>query len=110
MPAHNAVLLVLIEMGIIGFILYVSNFIIVLLPLLRLPGADKMLYLCLWLALVASMLPSNVEDAQYVWALLIIMATRRAYVLRLPNRILARERTPARSYFAATDFYATTPY
>ena len=45
-----------------------------------------MLYLCLWLALVVSMLPSNVEDAQYVWALLIIMATRRAYVLRLPRR------------------------
>jgi len=93
MPAHNAWLLVLIEMGIIGFVLYVSNFIIVLIPLLRLAGADKMLYLCLWLALVVSMLPSNVEDAQHVWALLIIMATRRAYVLRLPSRTLATEKT-----------------
>ncbi len=93
MPAHNAWLLVLIEMGIIGFILYVGNFIIVLIPLLRLTGADRMLYLCLWLALVVSMLPSNVEDAQHVWALLIIMATRRAYVLRLPSRTLATEKT-----------------
>ncbi len=91
MPAHNAWLLVLVEMGIIGFALYVGNFIIVLLPLIRLPGPDKMLYLCLWLALVVSMLPSNVEDAQHVWALLTIMATRRAYVLRLPSRTLARE-------------------
>ncbi len=91
MPAHNAWLLVLVEMGIIGFVLYVGNFIIVLLPLIRLPGPDKMLYLCLWLALVVSMLPSNVEDAQHVWALLTIMATRRAYVLRLPSRTLARE-------------------
>lgn len=94
MPAHNAWLLVLVEMGIIGFVLYVSNFIIVLIPLVRLPGADKMLYICLWLALVVSMLPSNVEDAQHVWALLTIMATRRAYVLRLPSRTLAREKTP----------------
>lgn len=93
MPAHNAWLLVLIEMGIIGFVLYVGNFIIVLIPLLRLTGADRMLYLCLWLALVVSMLPSNVEDAQHVWALLIIMATRRAYVLRLPSRTLATEKT-----------------
>lgn len=93
MPAHNAWLLVLIEMGIIGFVLFVGNFIIVLIPLLRLTGADRMLYLSLWLALVVSMLPSNVEDAQHVWALLIIMATRRAYVLRLPSRTLATEKT-----------------
>ena len=99
MPAHNAWLLVLIEMGIIGFVLYVGNFIVVLIPLVRLPGPDKMLYLCLWSALVVSMLPSNVEDAQHVWALLTIMATRRAYVLRLPNRTLAREKNSSEVVF-----------
>lgn len=80
---HNAFLLVLVEFGIVGFILFAANFIIVLLPLLRLPGPDKMLYLCLWLALVISMLPSNDENSQHVWALLILMATRRAYRFRL---------------------------
>ena len=80
---HNAFLLVLVEFGIVGFILFAANFIVVLLPLLRLPGPDKMLYLCLWLALVVSMLPSNVENSQHVWALLIFMATRRAYRLSL---------------------------
>lgn len=82
-PMHNAFLLVLVEFGIVGFILFAANFVIVLLPLLRLSGPDKMLYLCLWLALVISMLPSNDENAQHVWALLIFMATRRAYRLRL---------------------------
>lgn len=84
-PAHNAFLLVLVEMGVIGFLIFTVNFFVVLRPLLRLPGPEKMFYLCLWSALVVSMLPSNVEDAQYVWALLTLMATRQAYVLRLPS-------------------------
>ena len=84
-PAHNAFLLVLVEMGVVGFMLFTTNFFVVLRPLLSLPSPDKLFYLCLWLALVVSMLPSNVEDAQYVWALLTLMATRQAYTLRLPS-------------------------
>ncbi len=83
--AHNAFLKVLIELGIIGFVLFTLNFFVVLRPLLSLPSPDKMFYLCLWLALIVSMLPSNVEDAQYVWGLLTLMATRQAYTLRLPS-------------------------
>ena len=82
-PAHNAFLLVLVEMGIIGFLLFTVNFLVVLRPLLQLRGPEKMFYLCLWLALVVSMLPSNVEDSQYVWGFLTLMATRQAYTLRL---------------------------
>ena len=82
-PAHNAFLLVLIELGAIGFLLFTINFVVVLRPLLQLQGPEKMFYLCLWLALVVSMLPSNVEDAQYVWGFLTLMATRQAYTLRL---------------------------
>ncbi len=81
--AHNAFLIVLIETGIIGFALFVLNFVIVLVPLLGLPGPERLFYGCLWLALIVSMLPSNVEDAQSVWALLTLMATRRAYTARL---------------------------
>ena len=81
--AHNAFLIVLIETGVVGFALFVLNFVIVLAPLLGLPGPERLFYGCLWLALVVSMLPSNVEDAQYVWALLTLMATRRAYTARL---------------------------
>ena len=84
-PAHNAFLLVLVEMGVVGFLLFTINFFVVLRPLLRLQGPEKMFYLCLWLALVVSMVPSNVEDAQYVWAFLTLMATRQAYTLRLPG-------------------------
>ena len=82
-PAHNAFLLVLIELGVVGFLLFTLNFLVVLWPLLRLQGPEKMFYLCFWLALVVSMLPSNVEDAQYVWGFLTLMATRQAYTLRL---------------------------
>ena len=82
-PPHNAFLRILVELGAIGLVLYVANFLVVLRPLLRLPGVEKLFYLCLWSALIVSMLPSNVEDAQYVWALLTLMATRQAYVLRL---------------------------
>lgn len=81
--AHNAFLVVLIESGVVGFVLFTLNFVIVLLPLLGLPGPERIFYACLWLALVVSMLPSNVEDAQYVWALLTLMATRRAYTVRV---------------------------
>lgn len=93
--AHNAFLIVLIESGIIGFVLFVLNFVIVLIPLLGLPGPERLFYGCLWLALVVSMLPSNVEDAQYVWALLTLMATRRAYTARLAG--VPRDAEPARS-------------
>lgn len=93
--AHNAFLLVLIESGVVGFALFVLNFVIVLIPLLGLPGPERLFYGCLWLALVVSMLPSNVEDAQYVWALLTLMATRRAYTARLAG--VPRDDLPARS-------------
>ena len=85
----------LIELGAVGFALFTLNFVIVLVPLLRLPGPEPMFYGCLWLALVVSMLPSNVEDAQYVWALLTLMATRQAYTVRVPG--LGLQKHPARS-------------
>ena len=84
-PAHNAFLNILVELGVIGLGLYLANFLVVLRPLLRLPGPEKMFYLCFWLALVVSMIPSNVEDAQYVWGLLTLMATRQAYTIWLPS-------------------------
>ena len=97
--AHNAFLIVLIETGIIGFTLFMLNFVIVLIPLLRLPGPERLFYGCLWLALIVSMVPSNVEDAQYVWALLTLMATRRAYTARLAG--LPRVSEPDRPALAA---------
>lgn len=52
----------------------------VLLPLLRFPACEQMVYCFLWLALV-SLLPSNHEDAQHVWALLVMLTTRSTFVL-----------------------------
>lgn len=80
-PAHNAFITVLTEMGVVGFALFSLNLIVVLVPLFSLPPPHRTFYVVLWLALFVSLLPSNVENAQYVWALLALLATRRAYVL-----------------------------
>lgn len=83
--AHNAYILVLTEMGVIGILLFLSILIVTLLPLLRLPALERTIYGFLWLALVVSLMPSNDEDAQHVWALLAMMTTRNAYVLTFSN-------------------------
>lgn len=80
-PAHNAYILILTEMGPVGLALFLLAFLVTLLPLLRLPSPDRAFYIILWLALAVSILPSNDENAQHVWALLALMTTRSAYVL-----------------------------
>lgn len=79
--AHNVYILILTEMGVIGLLLFLSILTVTLLPLLRLPALERTFYSFLWLALVVSLLPSNDEDAQHVWALLTLMTTRNAYIL-----------------------------
>jgi O-antigen ligase len=80
--AHNAFIAVLTEMGIIGATLFTLNFVIALLPVLNLPGPHRAFYTVLWVTLIVSMLSLNFENAQHTWALLMLFATRRAYVLK----------------------------
>lgn len=90
--AHNVFVNILTEMGVVGLTLFVSLILVTLLPLLRLPAPDRIVYSFLWLALVISLLPSNHEDAQHVWALLVILTTRSAYILTFsePARLLSK--------------------
>lgn len=82
-PAHNAYILILTEMGIVGILIFLTLLVVTLLPLLKLGFPDRPFYLILWFILVVSLFPSNDEDAQHIWTLLALMTTRSAYVLNL---------------------------
>lgn len=86
-PAHNAYVLILTELGIVGILLFLSIFAVTLLPLLRLEFPEKQFYFVLTFALALSIFPANDEDAQHVWALLAIMTTRYAYVMTFSHTI-----------------------
>lgn len=93
--AHNAFIQSLAELGPIGLVLFTLNVIVTLVPLLGLRRKERNFYIILWLAMIVSMMPSNVDDAQYVWCLFTLMTTRRAFVLRR-GPILQRSLRPLR--------------
>ncbi len=95
-PAHNAYVLILTEMGIVGILLFLLVFVVTLLPLLRLDFPERPFYLILWLAIVVTIFPSNDEDAQVIWALLAIMTTRHAYVMTFSHTAYTLRQTSSR--------------
>lgn len=95
-PAHNAYVLILTEMGIVGILLFLLIFVVTLLPLLRLDFPERPFYLILWLAIAVTIFPSNDEDAQVIWALLAIMTTRHAYVMTFSHTAYTLRQTSSR--------------
>ena len=94
--AHNVFVNLLTEMGVVGVGLYTLMLLVILVPLLRLPSPDRTVYTFIWLALFISLLPSNDEDAQYTWALLALLTTRRAYVLTYSHSARLLAEVPAK--------------
>lgn len=79
--AHNSFLSVLVEEGIIGFVLFMTMFWAVLLAVLRLPQLERRFALVLLAALLVAMMPLTWEDRKSVWVILaILVGLSQAYL------------------------------
>jgi O-antigen ligase len=68
--AHNSYLSVLVEQGIVGFLLYMAMFAAVVVSLFRLPRLERRFALVLLGTLAVAMFPLTWEDRRPVWFVL----------------------------------------
>ena len=68
--AHNSYISVLVEQGIVGFLLYMSMFAAVVVSVLRLPRLERRFSLVLLGTLAVAMFPLTWEDRRPVWFVL----------------------------------------
>lgn len=68
--AHNSFLSVLVEEGLVGFLLYAAMFIAVFLSLMKLPSLERRFTLVLLATIMAAMLPLSWDDRKTVWFVL----------------------------------------
>jgi O-antigen ligase len=68
--AHNSYLSVLIEHGIVGFVLYMMMFVAAFRSILKLPVLERRFALVLLATLVIAMLPLTWEDRRPAWFVL----------------------------------------
>jgi hypothetical protein len=71
--AHNSFLSVLVEQGLIGFLLYMAMLLAVFSAVLRLPYLDRRFALVLTATLGMTMLPLTWEDQKAVWFVLAVL-------------------------------------
>jgi len=68
--AHNSFLSVLVEEGLVGFLLYATMFIAVFLSLIKLPPLERRFTLVLLATIGAAMLPLSWDDRKTAWFVL----------------------------------------
>lgn len=94
--AHNSYLSVLVEQGILGFLLYALMFVTVFRAVLRLPTLERRFALVLLGTLLMVMLPLTWEDQKPVWFILAaLLGLARAPALASPG--LGRQAQPPRA-------------
>lgn len=118
--AHNSFLSVLVEQGIVGFLLYMTMFGAVFLPLLNLPPMERRFALVLFATVVVAMLPLTWEDHKIVWftlATLLGLSAAQGEAVRQPlphpvaaARPLVAPLSRARSTFRSPDPPIRTPH
>lgn len=85
--AHNSYLSVLVEEGIVGFVLYMTMLLAVVMAVRRLPRLERRFGLSLLATLGIAMLPLTWEDQKQVWFIIATMmgmaalATRRRVIV-----------------------------
>jgi O-antigen ligase len=71
--AHNSFLSVLVEQGLVGFLLYCMMIFVVVRAALTLPGLDRRFALVMLATLMTAMLPLTWEDRKQVWIVLAVV-------------------------------------
>jgi O-antigen ligase len=71
--AHNSFISVLVEQGLVGFLLYMAMFVSVFRSVMKLPTLERRYTLVLLATLVVAMLPLTWEDRRAVWVILAIL-------------------------------------
>ena len=87
-PSHNAYISVLVELGLVGLVLFLATITVPVLPLLRLPYKERVFYIVLWLAMLVAFTPNNWETHKSPWFLLALFTTQGAYVV-LPSSLFS---------------------
>lgn len=84
---HNAYLSVLVDTGIIGFVLFISCFIIAAIPIRWYSFEARVSYLILILTLLIGMIPLGWEYQKITWFVLSLFLLQGGYILK-GNRIV----------------------
>jgi O-antigen ligase len=71
--AHNSFVSILVEQGLIGFLLYSLIFVMVFVAVVNLSGLERRFALILFATAVISMLPLSWEDSKPVWFILSVL-------------------------------------
>ena len=90
--AHNALLSVAVTTGLVGLSLFVAMFAVVSLGLTTAPRRAD--YAILFVALIVSVMPLNVENNKFVWFILALMASARPVMLHVASSVDRQERRP----------------
>jgi O-antigen ligase len=73
LEAHNTYISILVEYGIIGFVLYLSLVFGILFSVLRLKGVDKYFLIILLVQLLFAQLTTNLQDNTILWSFYALM-------------------------------------
>ncbi|HEU4680794.1 MAG TPA: O-antigen ligase family protein [Gemmatimonadales bacterium] len=106
--SHNSYLSVLVEQGIVGFVLYAMMFITVFIRVMRMPTMERRFALVLLATLAVAMLPLVWDDRKPVWLILALLTAiaaalpvGTARVPPLPQRLPRRPMPIARQRAAS---------
>ena len=80
--AHNAYLAVLVDTGIIGFLLFITIIFLAIKPNISLPMDDRLFYVILSMTLLVGFIPANLEANKVTWLVFALLTTRTVYLIR----------------------------
>jgi O-antigen ligase len=79
---HNAYLSVLVDTGVIGFLLFMIAFVIAIAPNIKLSYFDKITHLILFATLVIALVPLSWEANKNTWFLLSLFTLQYTFIIR----------------------------
>jgi O-antigen ligase len=89
---HNAYLSILVDTGIIGFLLFIAIMYLALAPNLSIPPPDRLVWIALLATIAIGMIPANIEANKTTWCILAILSANRSFVLRKSKIILIKQK------------------